>query len=232
MTRSAVAALAFAALLPGAQSMPGVDEFAAGTLREAGVTDEWLVRHMAMLETESNYEILATSPYAKGLAQFTDPTRGDWWPRVPGCEDRIDHPFDPICNILAMRAYMRWLVKMSLSMGLGEDQAVVMAQRGYNGGFGWQQREYRLCQATPGCDPHSWRDLVEICRAAGRSEAACRENGHYPVKIAKAARKKGWKRKLLKAGKLGAKAAAAAGVPGASLAEGAVRQATRRRRQP
>lgn len=228
MTRfGAIASLAFAVHLMGAQSMPGVDEFTAGTLRAAGVTDEWLVRYQSQVEQESAFRVLAESPWAKGLAQFTDPTRSDWWPRVPGCEALVDFPFDPVCNILAMRLYMRWLTKQALAMGVDERTAVILAQRGYNGGWGWIQRERRLCQATPGCDPERSSDLVEICRAAGRSAAACRENGEYPERIARLQKRPGWKRKLLRVGKIGAKVGAAAGVPGASIADQAMRQGRR-----
>ena len=80
---------------------------------------------------------------------------------------------------------------------------MAMARRGYNGGLGWQIREYKLCLTVPGCDPADWRHLAQLCMEAGRSEAACRENSEYPLRIERfepkyRKRKKGWKRKLLK----------------------------------
>ena len=169
-------------------------------IAEAGA-EAWYADHAALIETESGWREKAESPFAKGWSQFTPPTKGDWWPRIPGCEDA--DPFDRRCNVLAMDMYMRYLMKRSLRMAQQHEAALAMAQRAYNGGLGWQIREHRLCLATPGCDPSNWQHLAQLCREAGRSEAACRENSEYPLKIQRAEpayrkRKKGWKRKLLK----------------------------------
>ena len=182
--------------------LPGEIEWLDGMMDEIDAGDKWTARHFAMIETESAFKVYAESPFAQGLAQFTPPTRGDWWPRIPECAGLLDQPFDPRCAILAMHAYMQWLVRRSLAMTQDEESALVMARRAYNGGLGWQMREHKLCLATPGCDPDSWRHLLALCQEAGRSEAACRENSHYPVKIARAEKRyrkrKGWKRKILK----------------------------------
>lgn len=154
-----------------------------------------------MIEAESGWAASAESPYAQGWSQFTPPTRGDWWRKVPGCAGA--DPFDRRCNVLAMHLYMQWLYRRSVAMVHAHDAALAMARRGYNGGLGWQQREHRLCLATPGCDPADWRHLAQLCMEAGRSEAACAENSSYPLKIEKAEPKhrrrgKGWKRKILR----------------------------------
>ena len=163
--------------------------------------DRWYVEHAAMIHAESGFSVHAESPYAQGWSQFTPPTRGDWWRKIPGCEDA--DPFDPRCSAMAMDLYMRYLYRRSLAMTQRHDSAMAMARRSYNGGLGWQIREHRLCLATPGCDPDNWRHLAQLCREAGRSEAACRENSEYPLKVQRAEpmyrkRKKGWKRKILK----------------------------------
>ena len=149
--------------------------------------EEWYARHAAMLETESAFRPGAESRYAQGWAQFTPPTRGDWWPKVPGCAELAEtDPFNQRCNVLAMNLYMEWLYMRARRMAAEHETALRMARKGYNGGLGWQMREHKLCQATPGCDPNNWRHLEALCREAGRSEAACRENASYPEKIARA----------------------------------------------
>ena len=189
--------------LPDAQTL--FDAF----IDEIGA-QEWYAQHAAMVQAESAWRVYAESPYAQGWAQFTPPTRGDWWKRIPGCEDA--DPFDPRCNILAMDIYMRHLYRRSLAMTQNPDSAMAMARRSYNGGLGWQIREHRLCLATPGCDPDDWEHLARLCMEAGRSEAACAENSSYPLKIEKAEpayrkRRKGWKRKILRGIAIGASVA-------------------------
>ena len=173
---------------------------------EVGAGD-WYVEHAAMIDAESGWLTTAESPYAQGWSQFTPPTRGDWWKKIPGCEDA--DPFDPRCNAMAMDLYMRYLYRRSVAMVHAHEAALAMARRAYNGGLGWQMREHKLCLATPGCDPGNWQHLAALCMEAGRSEAACAENSQYPLKIEKAEpkyrkRKKGWKRKLLKGVAIGA----------------------------
>ena len=149
--------------------------------------EEWYARHAAMLETESGLRPDAESRYAQGWAQFTPPTRGDWWPKVPGCAELVEtDPFNQRCAVLAMNLYMEWLYARSLRMVQEHETALRMARKGYNGGLGWQMREHKLCLATPGCNPDNWRHLEALCREAGRSEASCRENSAYPEKIARA----------------------------------------------
>ena len=171
--------------------MPGgwepVDVFDYFMATELDGEGEWYSRHAAMLETESGFRPKAESPYAQGWAQFTPPTRGDWWPKVPGCAELVESdPWNQRCSVLAMHLYMEWLYQRSLRLVQEHEAALRMARKGYNGGMGWQIREHQLCLATPGCDPNNWRHLEALCREAGRSEAACRENNAYPEKIAKA----------------------------------------------
>ena len=174
--------------------------------------DSWYAEHAAMIRAESGWSVHAESPYAQGWSQFTPPTRGDWWKKIPGCEDA--DPFDPRCNMpwrwtctcaTCTAGRLPWSTRHDSRPGDGKTIA-------YNGGLGWQIREHRLCLATPGCDPDSWQHLARLCMEAGRSEAACRENSEYPLKIQRAEpkyrkRKKGWKRKLLKGVAIGASVA-------------------------
>lgn len=166
----------------------------------------WWARHAAQIETESSWRVRAESPWAQGLAQFTAPTRGDVWPRVPGCA--AADPFDPWCNTLAMHAYMESLLRSSTRLTGDRRTALAVARKSYNGGLGWQQREHRLCLATPGCDPARPDHLAALCREAGRSESACRENHAYAAKVARAEpkyrRKRGIGRKILRGVAIGA----------------------------
>ena len=145
---------------------------------------EWYARHAGMVQIESGWLPRAESPWAQGWAQFTPPTRGDIWPKIAGCA--LADPFDTWCAILAMHAYMRSLMLRALQMVPDERGALAMARRAYNGGLGWQQREYKLCLATSGCDPGNPRHMQALCREAGRSEAACRENHSYAAKVERA----------------------------------------------
>jgi len=218
-----VPAFALAAALSG-MPLPGVDEWVIQEFAGMGLTPEEVLWHTAQVEAESSYRVLAESPWAQGLSQFTKPTRGDWWPRVPGCEEMVDFPFDPMCNLLAQRRYMQWLFAKFISMGFPAHEARLLALRAYNGGLGWNLREIKACRATAGCDPSDQRDLAEVCRAAGRSHESCRENTRYPEVIESKTKRRGWRGKLLKVAKVGLKAGAAAGVPGASIADEAVRR--------
>lgn len=149
--------------------------------------EEWYARHAGMLETESGWRKDAESPWAQGWAQFTPPTRGDWWPKVPGCAGLAEtDPFNQRCSVLAMNLYMEWLYMKSLRMVQDARGALAMARRAYNGGLGWQMREHKLCAATPGCDPGNPEHMAALCREAGRSEGACRENHSYAAKIERA----------------------------------------------
>ena len=182
--------------------------------------DEWYARHAGMVQAESSWRVRAESPWAQGLAQFTPPTRGDVWPRIAGCAGA--DPFDPWCGILAMDSYMGQLYRMAdrqlQAAGAtgGRPQVLAMARRGYNGGMGWQQRELRLCLSTPGCDPSRPDHMAAVCREAGRSEAACRENHRYAPAVARAEaeyrpdrdrRKRGLGRKILRGVAIGASVA-------------------------
>lgn len=178
--------------------------------------EEWYARHAGMLETESGWRVKAESPYAQGWAQFTPPTRGDWWPKVPGCAELVEtDPFNQRCSVLAMNLYMEWLYLRALRMTQDPETALRIARASYNGGLGWQMKQNKLCLATPGCDPNNWQHLAALCREAGRSEASCRENNAYPEKIASAEpkyrerKKKRGLRVLGRIAKAGVKAAVA-----------------------
>lgn len=204
-------------------------------LASRGIDGIWLARHAAMIETESAFRLDAESRWAQGWSQFTPPTRGDVWPKIAGCAEA--DPFDPYCSALAMDLYMRGLLRRSLQLVQDERAALAMARRGYNGGLGWQQREFTLCLATPGCDPNNSQHMAALCREAGRSEAACRENHSYAGKVARAEaghrerqRKRGWGRKLLGVAKTAARTAVAVSPSPVGLDDlQRARQAVRRR---
>lgn len=170
---------------------------------------EWYARHAALFKIESDWLTDAESPWAQGWAQFTPPTRGDIWSKIAGCAEA--DPFDTYCAILAADLYMRSLQLRSLQLVQDERAALAMARRAYNGGLGWQIRERKLCLVTPGCDPRNAEHMAALCREAGRSEAACRENHSYAAKIERAEpayrerkRKRGLGRKILRGVAIGA----------------------------
>ena len=173
---------------------------------------EWYPRHAAMIQVESAWRVRAESPWAQGWAQFTPPTRSDIWTKIAGCEQA--DPFDTHCSTLAMDLYMRSLLRRSLQLVQDERAALAMARRAYNGGLGWQIRERDLCLTTPGCDPGNPEHMAALCREAGRSEAACRENHSYAAKIERAEpayrerkKKRGLGRKILRGVAIGASVA-------------------------
>lgn len=181
-------------------------------LEDHGVEPIWLARHAGMVEGESGYRVDAESPWAQGWAQFTEPTRGDVWTRIAGCAGA--DPFDPYCGALAMDLYMRGLYTRSQRLVQHPRAALAMARRAYNGGLGWQIREHKLCLATPGCDPGNPQHMAALCREAGRSEAACRENHSYAGKIERfeaqhreRQKKRGLGRKILRGVAIGASVA-------------------------
>jgi len=132
---------------------------------------DWIA---AQVQVESSWRPDARSRYASGLAQFTAAAWQDWSPRTdPSCAG--EQPTDPACAVRAQLQYMGPLLRAC--------PPAHTAWRAYNGGPGWIRRERRACANVPGCDPRQPLHLERMCRAVGRSAAACRENLAYPRRI-------------------------------------------------
>ena len=122
----------------------------------------------AQITAESSWRSDVSSPYADGLAQFTEATWQDWG---------RGSVFDPRSALTAQRLYMGHLVKRHAATL----QPLHFASLGYNAGPGWAIRERRACQARLGCNPRRWsRHVEKVCL---RLASACRESRHYIHRI-------------------------------------------------
>jgi len=147
--------------------------------------DEWIQliqeisvnpsREMAQTEQESSWNPFVVSPFASGLRQFTEKT-GEWLSRT---HCRTLGPFRPLnaewslkCGII----YQEWLEQRAPTTGCYCDTRK-NAERAYNGGLGWINRESKLAFTN------SAQDLIEQCLNTGRAGWACRENTGYPQHI-------------------------------------------------
>jgi len=147
--------------------------------------DEWLQtlqdisanpsREMALTEQESSWNPFAKSPYATGLRQFTDST-GEWLSRT---HCRHLGPYRPLnadwslkCGVI----YAEWLELQVPTTDCYCDTRQ-NAERAYNGGLGWINREAKLAKSN------SSKDLIDQCLNTGRAEWACEENTSYPKRI-------------------------------------------------
>ena len=106
----------------------------------AGLPAERQIDICAQVQAESAWRPAAASKYAGGLAQFTPPTQGDWYPRTkPSCKGVA--LTNPACSLRANRIYMDWLLNRYRGAWSKRDQ-LAFALAAYNGGAGWiDQRE-------------------------------------------------------------------------------------------
>lgn len=138
-------------------------------------------RMAAQIHQESHWRPQARSPYAMGLTQFT-PATAKWLPQV--CPD-VGPPdvWSPSWSISAHACYMAWLHKrvprFRYAGPLSDCSRWAFAQRAYNGGEGWLQRERLLAQSR-GADANDWQ-AVSPHRI--RASWAWKENTEYPHRI-------------------------------------------------
>lgn len=138
-------------------------------------------RMAAQIHQESHWRATAKSPYAMGLTQFT-PATAKWLPSV--CPD-VGPPdlWNPTWSISAHACYMAWLYNRVPAFRYAGVMTPcsrwAFAQRAYNGGEGWLQRE-RLVAQRASADANDWH-AVEAHRA--RAEWAWKENIDYPRRI-------------------------------------------------
>src|ERR1051325_2834345 len=133
------------------------------------------------IHQESAWNCLAQSPFAKGLAQFTDPTWADMIKRDPSIAELGD-VWNPHAAIRAMVTYHHSLWSQFSAVRLADERwAFVLSS--YNGGLGWVHRDQKLCAQYPGVDPNLWFGNVEL--HSERSPEAMKENRAYPRAILK-----------------------------------------------
>ena len=133
----------------------------------------------AQVHQESRWIADARSKYAAGLAQFTPPTAADFSKLLPPevratCPSTSGCPLEPNWALNALALYDFRLLKQHAWAETPNDRWR-LALAAYNGGAGWIIKE----RARAGGSTR-WQDIVDNCM---RSEASCRENREYPVRI-------------------------------------------------
>ena len=132
-------------------------------------------REIAQTEVESGFIRTAESPFAKGLRQFTDRT-GEWAARTMCRHLGSYKPFNPTWSLKCGIVYQEWLEARVPTTGCYCDTRE-NAERAYNGGMGWINKESRIAESNRP------EDLMAVCEDTGRAGWACRENTTYPTKI-------------------------------------------------
>lgn len=141
--------------------------------RRAGAPDSDIPWLAAQIDAESAWDTHARSPYADGLAQFTEQTARDAPRWCEGAADLDWH--SPVWQVRCMIAYMR-LIRDRWAAGARTNyDQWALAQVGYNAGPGWLRRE-RAEAAHPDC----YESVRLACR---RPPAACRETAGYVARI-------------------------------------------------
>lgn len=137
----------------------------------------------AQMTQESYCRPTAQSPYAHGLFQITPGTAGDLQNGI--CKD-LGHAslYDIRWSITCGIRYDRhiWDRMGEYSPQIEQAGATLSA---YNGGRGWTNRDNRVCQRTPGCNPSLYFDHVQYNQDTRRSKSNRKENRDYPDRIMK-----------------------------------------------
>lgn len=179
---------AAAALLLYLSSAVSAAEFPAGSHldrfevikihRQYGI--EQSAKLMAQEEVESGGRDDAVSPVgARGRCQFMPATAKAFEKAYPNVLTKWTRYSRDWCR-RAQSLYIRDELRRSWYPPENVCASYEYAFRAYNGGGGWLGRERRIAgrDATPA-------QLRAVCRQAGRSAAACRENTRYTDKIYK-----------------------------------------------
>lgn len=134
-------------------------------------------REAALTEQESNWNVKARSPYAKGLRQFTDST-GRWAAKTICRQFGSYKPYNPSWSLRCGVVYVEHLQRNNnYSGGYCFNRRV--AEQEYNGG-GWVIRELRRAGVA---------ELSQARRHCTRARWACKENYEYPQRISKRQKK-------------------------------------------
>lgn len=164
-----------------AQPLQASTQYRSDLIRAARVDwglDAPVADFAAQFHQESGWRTHAVSPVgAKGMAQFM-PATADWISRLMPTLS-TNEPFNPAWAIRALVSYDRWLWQRVRISDTCERMAMTLSA--YNGGLGWVNRDRKLAQSR-GLNPTLWFGHVETVNA-GRSQAAWRENRHYPKRI-------------------------------------------------
>lgn len=129
------------------------------------------------IHQESAWRSDARSPFAFGLAQFTEPTAQDMarWRRDLAPAD----PGDPRWALRAQAYYMARLTQRYPDA----DESWLLALAAYNSGPGWTDRSRAVCRDTPCCAPGRWAGHVEHAIDSRHADWAVRENRDYVRRI-------------------------------------------------
>lgn len=127
---------------------------------------------------ESAWNPQAKSAYASGLAQFTPATAKDMARLHPQDLGR-GTPLDPRWALLALCIYDKTLYDAA-AFAATEGDRWRFALWGYNGGWGWVQKDRAKAKAL-GLDPNSAVDVAGVNN--GRAPQYFWENRHYDVAI-------------------------------------------------
>lgn len=148
-----------------------------GNAHQVWGLDAPIATFAGQIHQESAWKETAQSPYAKGLAQFTDSTAA-WISKLYPNELGSNQPFSPSWALRALVRYDR-LLWGNVKAATGCDRWA-MTLSAYNGGSGWLRRDQRLA-ASDGKDPTRWWGHVELY--SNRAGWAFDENRGYPRRI-------------------------------------------------
>jgi len=137
-------------------------------------------RLAAQMEVESSCNPVARSSVAHGLYQFV-PATAKWLSRGACRLLGPARPYSPEWSIKCAAIYMGMLEKQT-AYANSECEIRTLAERCYNGGCRWVERERDRVIATRG-DSGSAEEIGLQCGNTGRSKANCNENLSYPKKI-------------------------------------------------
>jgi hypothetical protein len=140
--------------------------------------DAPIARFAAQIHAESTWRDSAVSPVgAKGIAQFM-PQTAEWMNELfPNLRQYSMYSSD--WSIRALLHYNKWHGARVRVDEKNECTYWHGIMRSYNGGLGHWQRELAAAE-----DKNDWRSIQKQCGISSRrSEANCRENLNYPIKI-------------------------------------------------
>jgi len=129
-------------------------------------------REAAQTEQESSWNPKATSPYAKGLRQFTDST-GRWMARTACRRLGSYQPYNPVWSLRCGIIYQELLQKNNHYGNYCLNRKI--AEQEYNGGS-------RVITELRRSKSNSLDKARKYCR---RAKWACKENYNYPKQIAR-----------------------------------------------
>lgn len=173
--------LVFAPLAQGAGIPPQAERYRRDLVRSARYVfgmNAPVALLAGQVHQESAWNPTAKSAYASGLAQFTPATARDM-ARLHPQELGRAAPLDPRWALLAQCIYDKALYDAA-AFAATEGDRWRFALWGYNGGWGWVQKDRAKAKAL-GLNPDSAADVAQVNN--GRAPHFFRENRHYDLAI-------------------------------------------------